>query len=201
MTTSPPNLVLIMCDQMRYDCAGFAGHPTARTPALDRLAHGGVRFENAYCTSPICAPARASWLTGLHPHNHLQLRNYGAAVRDNYGCMMRADAVTIGDVLSDAGYRCGLVGPWHIGDDHKPQHGFHAMWAGYRYQAGKGDDNYEKYLRENDLEEAFARERTPEIKIQNAMKTGRAPVATTLLATEDQNTSWVIRHDLIALNG
>ena len=61
MTAAATNLVLVMCDQMRYDCAGFAGHPGARTPTLDRMAAEGLRFENAYCASPICSPARASW--------------------------------------------------------------------------------------------------------------------------------------------
>ena len=73
---SQPNVILIMCDQMRWDAAGFAGSPTVRTPNLDRLAAAGVCFENAYCASPVCSPARASWLTGLYPHAHRQLRNY-----------------------------------------------------------------------------------------------------------------------------
>ena len=68
MTDSPPNIVLIMCDQMRWDAAGFAGSSTVQTPYLDRSAEGGVCFENAYCASPVCSPARASWLTGLYPH-------------------------------------------------------------------------------------------------------------------------------------
>ena len=74
MTAERPNIVLIMCDQMRWDAAGFAGSPTVRTPNLDRLAASGVCFENAYCASPVCSPARASWLTGLYSHAHLQLR-------------------------------------------------------------------------------------------------------------------------------
>ena len=77
MANSRPNVILIMCDQMRWDAAGFAGSSTVRTPHLDRLAANGVCFENAYCASPVCSPARASWLSGLYPHAHLQLRNYG----------------------------------------------------------------------------------------------------------------------------
>ena len=71
MPQSRPNIILIMCDQMRWDAAGFAGSSIVQTPHLDRLAQSGVCFENAYCASPVCSPARASWLTGLYPHAHL----------------------------------------------------------------------------------------------------------------------------------
>ena len=59
------NVLLIMSDQHSPKIAGFAGHPQAITPNLDRLAASGRVFENAYCTSPICVPARASVATGL----------------------------------------------------------------------------------------------------------------------------------------
>ena len=75
-----PNLILIMCDQMRYDCAGFAGSRLVQTPNLDELAHSGVVCEQTYCASPVCSPARASWLTGLYPHATGQLVNAGPAV-------------------------------------------------------------------------------------------------------------------------
>ena len=65
-TDAHPNIILIMLDQMRYDCAGFMGHHEARTPAMDRLAREGVVFDNAYCAAPQCSPARASWVTGLY---------------------------------------------------------------------------------------------------------------------------------------
>ena len=76
MTTSRPNIVLIMCDQMRWDAAGFAGSPVVQTPHLDQLAASGVCFENAYCASPVCSPARASWLTGLYPHAQMMTYYY-----------------------------------------------------------------------------------------------------------------------------
>ena len=65
-----PNIILIMCDQMNWKTGGFAGNAHVRTPRLDRLAREGVYFENAYCASPVCSPARASWMTGLYPHAH-----------------------------------------------------------------------------------------------------------------------------------
>ena len=138
-----------MCDQMRWDAGGFAGSELVKTPNLDKLADGGVHFENAYCASPVCSPARASWLTGHYPHSHMQLVNFGPARQGQWGCYMREDMVTIGDVLKDAGYRCGVVGPWHMGNDHIPQHGFEEYWCVYRYQPeGSRDILFEYFERE-----------------------------------------------------
>lgn len=135
---SGPNVILIMCDQLRYDCLGFAGHPLVKTPHLDRLAERGVVFDTAYCPSPVCSPARASWLTGTYPHYHGQLANYGPTrLAPAKMAVMRPDAVTLGDVFSSCGYRCGIAGPWHLGHDHVPQHGFEEFWRVYRYQ-GEG---------------------------------------------------------------
>jgi arylsulfatase A-like enzyme len=148
MANSRPNVILIMCDQMRWDAAGFAGSSIVRTPHLDRLASNGVCFENAYCASPVCSPARASWLSGLYPHAHLQLRNYGPARMDKFGCYLPHDCITIGDVLKAAGYRCGMVGPWHLGEDRRPQHGFTDFWRAYRYLGDYPDPLFDYFERE-----------------------------------------------------
>lgn len=127
-----------MCDQLRYDCLGHAGHPLVKTPHLDHLAERGVIFETTYCPSPVCSPARASWLTGTYPHYHGQLGNYGPTrLEPEKMAAMRPEAVTLGDVFSSKSYRCGISGPWHLGQDHIPQHGFEEFWRVYRYQ-GEG---------------------------------------------------------------
>ena len=148
MANARPNVILIMCDQMRWDAAGFAGCSTVRTPHLDRLAANGVCFENAYCASPVCSPARASWLSGLYPHAHLQLRNYGPGKTGKFGCYLPHDCITIGDVLKAAGYCCGMVGPWHLGEDHRPQHGFTDSWCAYRYLGDYPDPLFDYFERE-----------------------------------------------------
>jgi choline-sulfatase len=138
MPTKSPNVIFIMCDQLRHDCLGYAGHPLVKTPHLDRLAEQGVVFDTAYCPSPVCSPTRASWLTGTYPHAHGQLGNYGPTRLDpKKMAVMRPDAVTLGDVYKANGYRCGIAGPWHLGHDHVPQHGFEEFWRVYRYQ-GEG---------------------------------------------------------------
>ena len=65
-----PNIVLFLTDQLRRDALGCYGNSICQTPYLDRLAQDGIRFENAFTTSPVCSPARASLMTGLYPHNH-----------------------------------------------------------------------------------------------------------------------------------
>ena len=63
--TQRPNIVLIMTDEMRGDCLGFAGHPDVKTPYLDTLAARGIYYPNAYSSCPTCVPARAALHTGL----------------------------------------------------------------------------------------------------------------------------------------
>ena len=146
MAETQPNLIFILCDQLRYDCLGYAGHPLIQTPNIDRLAEQGVVFETAYCASPVCSPARASWLTGTYPHTHKQLANYGPErLAPEAMAVMRPDAVTLGDVFQQAGYRCGITGPWHLGNDHRPQHGFEEFWRVYRYQGDHPDILYDYF--------------------------------------------------------
>ena len=193
MSSQRPNVLLIMCDELRHDCGGFANHPLVRTPNLDRLAENGIVFENAYCASPVCSPARASWLTGLYPHAHGQLVNYGPGRRlGRPGSEMRADCVTIGDVLKREGYRCGIVGPWHLGRDHQPQHGFTDFWRAYGYQGDNPDPWYE-YLE---------REKVPDIYKVAAIRDEVLHMKyTTLTDPRQQRTTWTIDRGLEFLDG
>lgn len=149
MANTRPNVIFILCDQLKFDCLGYAGHPLVKTPNIDRLASRGVTFETTYCASPVCSPARASWLTGTYPHYHQQLANYGPErLAPEAMAVMRPDAVTLGDVYKQAGYRCGIAGPWHLGHDHVPQHGFEEFWRVYRYQGDHPDILFEYFDRE-----------------------------------------------------
>ena len=137
MATAPaaratrPNIVWVNCDQLRWDAVGYAGNPLIHTPHIDRLAARGAWFENAYCASPVCSPARASWFTGLYPHAHRQFINCtGEADPERF---LAADVATIGDLLKAHGYACGNAGVWHLGTDERPQHGFSDFWACFSY--------------------------------------------------------------------
>ena len=181
-----PNIVFVVTDQMRHDAGGFAGSQVVATPTLDAMAARGVWFLNAYCGSPLCSPSRGSLLTGLYPHRHLQLDNYSPRRGGRHGHHLPGDLPTLGDLLSAAGYRCGMVGNWHLGDDATPQHGFD-HWCSYHYQ-DKSTDRYEQYL---------ARVK-PEIREMHrigtlpAVRLGEAPVGLSPVATPHQRTSWAV---------
>lgn len=103
-----------MADQMSADVIGALGHPTVKTPNIDRLVENGVTFENAYCNSPICAPSRASFVSGKHVSE--------IEVYDN-GSAFSADTPTFLHHLRRAGYETVLSGKMHfIGPDQL--HGF-----------------------------------------------------------------------------
>jgi choline-sulfatase len=109
-----PNIVMIMADQMAFDVIGALGHPTVKTPNIDRLVHNGVSFSNCYCNSPLCAPSRASFVTG-------KLVSRIAAF-DN-GSELPAGTPTFVHHLRRSGYETVLSGKMHyVGPDQL--HGF-----------------------------------------------------------------------------
>jgi len=102
-----------MPDQLRADSLGCAGHPNVRTPNIDRLAAGGMRFSQATTVSPICMPARASFANGLYPHNHGMWTNRGE---------MPANGETFFQILQRAGYCTALIGKSHFYEHHQGMH-------------------------------------------------------------------------------
>ncbi len=124
-TPSPrPNIVVILSDDQGPWALGAAGNPEIRTPHLDRLAATGTRFDNFFCTSPVCSPARASLLTGQIPSQHgihdwLRDGNVG-----DHAIEYLAGQTAYTDLLAEHGWVCGLSGKWHLGDSLKPQKGF-----------------------------------------------------------------------------
>lgn len=102
---TPPNILFIICDQMRADALGALGGRNGRTPNLDRLASRGVVFENAFSNNPVCVPSRKSMWTSLYPHQHGSLTN-----RDGEFLELRNTAL---GYFKDRGYRIGYVGKNH----------------------------------------------------------------------------------------
>ena len=99
-----PNILFIMCDQLRQDYLSCYGHETLETPHIDSLAKRGVRFANAHCQAPLCGPSRASFYTGRYPSSHGVLGNEDAT---QLGERMLAD------YLAALGYRSAVVGKTH----------------------------------------------------------------------------------------
>ena len=109
-----PNVLLLLSDEQRYDTLGCTGREHVSTPNIDRLAENGMLFENAFCTTPICTPSRASIFSGLYPHSHGMVANH----QMRPGCdqmLLRKDVKLIADYLKPAGYFCGYTGKWHLG--------------------------------------------------------------------------------------
>ena len=106
-----PNVVLIITDDQGYGDLSLHGNPVLRTPNLDRLGREGVRFEHFY-VSPVCAPTRASLLTGRY--------NYRTGVTDTFKgrALMHPDETTLAETLRRAGYHTGIFGKWHLGDNY-----------------------------------------------------------------------------------
>jgi len=111
-----PNVLFILCDDLRPDALGCYGSAHVRTPHIDALAAGGVRFANGFCTTSLCSPSRASILTGLYAHRH--------GVRDNF-TELPAQLPHWPGQLRTAGYETAYVGKWHMGENNDaPRPGF-----------------------------------------------------------------------------
>jgi len=152
-----PNILFILTDDQGYWAMGCAGNDEIRTPNLDRLARTGIRFENFFCTSPVCSPARASLLTGRIPSQHgvhdwIRAGN-SPTEKERGGALIEYLKGQTGytDILVRNGYICGISGKWHLGDSLHPQKGFtfwevHAKGGGPYYGAPmvKGGRVYEE---------------------------------------------------------
>lgn len=130
-STKPPNLLVIMTDNHGAWTLGCYGNPDVLTPNIDSLAREGMLFTRAFASNPVCSPTRATFLTGLLPSQH-GVHCYLRAGRLQMGPQARntlAELTSLGEILRDAGYDCGLVGKWHLGDNLRPQEGFDAAWV------------------------------------------------------------------------
>ena len=121
----PVNLVFILTDNQGAWTLGCYGNPDIRTPHIDRMAAEGIRFTRALSSNPVCSPTRATFLTGLIPSQH----GVHSFLDPKY--MMGPEAyntlqefTSLGEVLHDAGYTCGLSGKWHLGANITPSEGF-----------------------------------------------------------------------------
>jgi arylsulfatase A-like enzyme len=110
-----PNVLVLLSDDQAAATMGFEGHPWSRTPALDSLAAEGAVFTNAFVTTSLCAPSRASLLTGRYARSHGVLDNQRA---------LPLGLPTFATRMAEAGYDCAYVGKWHLGGTPAPETGF-----------------------------------------------------------------------------
>jgi len=109
--TKQPNVIIILTDDAGIGDFGFNGNPLIKTPKLDQLAARSTRFTNFF-VSPVCAPTRASLMTGKFSQT--------TGVYDTYngGAVMATEEITLAEILRDNGYQTGIFGKWHLGDNY-----------------------------------------------------------------------------------
>lgn len=104
---TPPNIILILADDMAWDDSGAYGHPKIKTPNIDKLAEEGMRFDQAFLTASSCSPSRTSIITGLYPHN---------TNAEQLHWPLTPDKETFVEHLKTSGYWTAQAGKWHLGD-------------------------------------------------------------------------------------
>jgi len=149
---SKPNILVIHADQHRMDCLGAYGNSEIRTPNVDALAAGGVRFENSFCPYPVCTPSRYSLISGLYVHEHRGWTNHST---------LPPGTETFPAILRDAGYKTKAVGKMHFTPTYLDL-GFDELVLSEQNGPGRWDDDYHRELRQhglvdyNDLEDQIS---------------------------------------------
>lgn len=147
-TKKQPNIIFIMADDLGCEWLSCYGGQEMKSPNLDRLANGGMRFTNAY-SMPQCTPTRATLLTGQYPFRHGWV-NHWDVPRWGAGCHFDPKHnISFARVLKNAGYATAAAGKWQINDfrvqpDAMKKHGFdeHCMWTGYESQNPPSAERY-----------------------------------------------------------
>lgn len=149
MPNGRPNIVVMMTDDHAAPAISTYGSVINRTPAVDRLAAEGMRFDNAFCTNAICSPARATLLTGTYSHVH------GMTTLEQPRQKFRADQPAFPELLQESGYQTAIVGKWHLGhgSGHNPR-GFdhweilpeHGVYRDPTFVTARGEREYPGYV-------------------------------------------------------
>ena len=129
--TERPDIVFILVDDLRWDGLSYQGHPYVKTPHIDELRAMGVSMKNAFVTTSICCPSRATFLTGVYANQH--------GVIDNETSEYNPEVTPpLTKYLQAAGYRSAMIGKWHMGQNGKPRPHFD-HWVSFKGQ-GKYTD-------------------------------------------------------------
>lgn len=116
----PPNVIIVLVDDLGYGDLASYGHPTMATPDLDRMAAEGLRFTQFYAAAPTCTPSRAALLTGRLPvRNGMTDENLPVLFPFSSGGLP-SEELTLAEALADEGYSTAMIGKWHLG--HQPRH-------------------------------------------------------------------------------
>jgi arylsulfatase A-like enzyme len=130
-----PNIIIIYADDLGYGDLACYGHPSHRTPNLDRMAAEGTRFTEFYSAAEVCTPSRAALLTGRYPIRSGMCDYQKRVLLGKSKGHLPAEEVTIAELLKERGYATGIVGKWHLGvwsnnpDGHPSKHGFDMVFG------------------------------------------------------------------------
>ncbi|MBM3954362.1 MAG: hypothetical protein FJ309_07085 [Planctomycetes bacterium] len=113
---TPPNVVVILADDLGYGDLGCYGHPTIRTPHLDRMAAEGMRFTDFYSAAEVCTPSRTALLTGRYPIRSGMCNDRFRVLRTKSTGHLPDDEITLAELLRGRGYATGCFGKWHLGN-------------------------------------------------------------------------------------
>lgn len=144
-----PNILFIMCDQMRFDAIGAHGNSIIKTPNMDRLAKMGVDCINAYTPNPICVPARASLTTGMYSHKCIGRKDNDGSIKE--GC------TTLGAELKDRGYDTYAIGKLHYLPYMPPKEGrtLHGLQNVELYESGRISKIYDPKCEQEGVEDYY----------------------------------------------
>lgn len=135
--SNKPNILMLLADDMGEWAMGCAGNDEVQTPNIDALAEDGMRFDNFFCASPVCSPARASIFTGAIPSRHGVHDYISHGNTPNQKCNGKcipaqqyiSHLTSYTELLQQNGYTCALSGKWHLGDSLTPQKGFEKWYT------------------------------------------------------------------------
>ena len=155
-----PNIVFIYADDLGYGDVGVYGATELKTPNMDKLANGGIRFTNGYATSATCTPSRYGLLTGVYPWREKDAK----ILPGTAPLLIGTNQMTIPKMLKEKGYHTGIVGKWHLG-------------------LGNGNLDWNKKISPNPNEVGFdysyimaaTQDRVPTVYIQNGLVVGLDP--------------------------
>jgi arylsulfatase A-like enzyme len=127
-----PNIIFVLVDDLRWDAMGFTGkYPFLKTPNIDQLRKEGVHFQNAFCTHSLCAPSRATILTGMFAQTN------GVSTNQEGREFNPDKTPSFAQILQDEGYKTAFIGKWHMAESNEPRKGFD-YWCSF---SGQGNYN------------------------------------------------------------